>query len=348
MDDPKVSVWMITYNHERFVAQAIESVLMQTADFPVELVIGEDGSTDGTRAICAEYARAHPSRVRLLPGGRNLGVVANMVRTLAACRGPYIALCEGDDYWTDPNKLQKQVAWLDGHPAASFCFHPCRIESAGPADSAKSADGVHRLTGAGSREVFEDSRALVMWCVVPTVSAMARKSMLPDFGNEWKTAPVGDWPLFFHLGMRGPFGCLKETMAVYRLHGGSAWSSRDVETQRKTALDAYRFIRKLGEETYPDEFRKADVNQLRDYVDDLCLLGESGKSMQSVLADGIERIASPFHAPRVLSFFALQALFYKALHARRLADARRVLKSLVWRHPSILLDRHWVRYVLKR
>ena len=343
-----VSVWMITYNHERFVAQAIESVLMQETDFPVEVVIGDDDSTDGTRAICEEYARTHPGRVRLLPGGRNLGMLANMMRTLAACRGRYVAMCEGDDYWTDPKKLQKQVTWMDEHPTASFCFHPCRIDREGLAEGAPSAHGGHRLAGSGGRDYFEDGRSLVMWCIVPTVSAVLRKSMLPESGNEWQTAPVGDWPLFFHLSLRGPFGCLPEAMAVYRLHGGSVWSSRDVESQKNTVLDAYRFIRKLGAETYPDEFGKADVNQLRDYIDDVCLGSGNGKSMQSALAEGIERIASPFHAPRRLSFLALQALFYKALHARRLADARRVLKSLVWRHPSILLDRHWVRYVLKR
>ena len=338
---------MITYNHESFVAQAIESVLMQETDYPVELVIGEDGSTDGTRAICAEYARIHPERVRLLLGERNLGMMANMVRTLAACRGPYVALCEGDDYWTDPRKLQKQTEWLDRHPEASFCFHPCRIETAGSAAGETGAPGGHRFTGARKQETFADGRALVMWCIVPTVSAVVRRSMLPDFGDEWQTAPVGDWPLFFHLAMRGPFGCLGETMAAYRLHGGSAWSSKSVTAQKNTVLEAYRFIRKLGVEVYPNEFRKADVNQLRDYVDDICLGDGSGNKIQSVLAEGIGRIASPFYSRRQLSRLALQALYYKTRQAGRQDDSRRVLPLLIKRHPFLLLDRHWMRYWLK-
>ena len=121
--DVKVSVHMITYNHERFIAQAIEGVLMQQTDFAVELVIGEDCSTDGTRAIVRRYGERYPERIRLLLQERNLGARANALATLNACRGQYIALCEGDDYWTDPTKLQKQVDFLESHPECSLCFH---------------------------------------------------------------------------------------------------------------------------------------------------------------------------------------------------------------------------------
>ena len=111
--DVKVSVAMITYNHERFIAQAIESVLMQQTDFAVELVIGEDCSTDGTRAIVRDYGERYPERIRLLLPEHNLGMMPNFVATLKACRGQYVASVEGDDYWTDPHKLQKQVDFLE-------------------------------------------------------------------------------------------------------------------------------------------------------------------------------------------------------------------------------------------
>ena len=110
---PLVSIIMITYNHERFIAQAIEGVLMQETGFPFELVIGEDCSTDGTRAVCEKYAREHPDRIRLLPAERNLGMNLNARRTLRACRGKYIANCEGDDLWTDAGKLQRQAEYLE-------------------------------------------------------------------------------------------------------------------------------------------------------------------------------------------------------------------------------------------
>lgn len=113
---PLVSVCMITYNHEKYIAQAIEGVLMQKTNFPIELVIGEDCSTDNTRKICEVYARNYSEIIKLLPLGRNLGMISNFIRTLKACQGKYIALCEGDDYWICPSKLQKQMDLLKNSP----------------------------------------------------------------------------------------------------------------------------------------------------------------------------------------------------------------------------------------
>ena len=110
-----LSVCMITYNHENYVAQAIEGALMQKTSFDVELVIGEDCSTDGTRGIVFDYAKKYPEIVRIITSEKNVGAMQNFIRTLNACQGKYIALCEGDDYWTDPLKLQKQVDFLEAN-----------------------------------------------------------------------------------------------------------------------------------------------------------------------------------------------------------------------------------------
>ena len=112
----KVSVFMMTYNHETFIGQAIESVLAQETPFDWELVVGEDCSTDGTRAVVQEYCARFPDKIRLLPGDRRIGQMPNFARTIKACRGEYIAKLEGDDYWTDPKKMEKQVQFLDAHP----------------------------------------------------------------------------------------------------------------------------------------------------------------------------------------------------------------------------------------
>jgi len=109
-----VSVCMITYNHESYVRSAIEGVLMQKCNFDFELVIGEDCSTDNTRQICEAYIEKS-NVIRLLPSSSNLGVSYNFIRTLRCCSGRYIAFCEGDDYWTDPFKLQKQVDFLEAN-----------------------------------------------------------------------------------------------------------------------------------------------------------------------------------------------------------------------------------------
>src|SRR5437763_7128973 len=120
-DQPTVSVAVITYNHEQFIAQAIESVLMQETAFAVELVIGEDCSTDGTRRTVQAYAGKYPNVIRALLPEKNLGMAGNYDAVLHACRGKYIAWLEGDDYWRTPQKLQKQVALMDANPHYSMC-----------------------------------------------------------------------------------------------------------------------------------------------------------------------------------------------------------------------------------
>src|SRR4051812_40259185 len=125
--DPYVSVHMITFNHERYIAQAIESVLAQNAPFPIELVIGEDASTDGTRAIVEEYCRRYPGTVRACLRERNLGFRRNFIDTLRACRGRYVALLEGDDYWLSPDKLARQAEVLDVNPDVALCSARARV-----------------------------------------------------------------------------------------------------------------------------------------------------------------------------------------------------------------------------
>ena len=114
--EPLVSVKMITYNHAPYIAQAIEGVLMQKTSFPFELVIGEDCSTDGTREIVVDYKTRFPHIIRVVTSERNVGMMKNGLRTLAECKGKYIAFCEGDDYWHRQDKLQMQVDYMEKHP----------------------------------------------------------------------------------------------------------------------------------------------------------------------------------------------------------------------------------------
>src|ERR1019366_1015566 len=119
----KVGVLMITYNHEKFIAQALESVLMQKADFPFELVIGDDCSTDGTREIVREYSQKYPEIIRAHLRERNIGAKENFRQVFLASRGRYLALLEGDDYWTDSRKLQLLADVLDAHPETTLRGH---------------------------------------------------------------------------------------------------------------------------------------------------------------------------------------------------------------------------------
>ncbi len=120
---PLVSVRLVTYNHEKWIAQCLESILMQRTDFPFEVIVGEDCSTDGTLEIVLAYAERHPDKIRVLPAEANLGAMTNSYRVQQACRGKYHAMIEGDDYWIDPLKLQKQVDFMEANPDMTLCFH---------------------------------------------------------------------------------------------------------------------------------------------------------------------------------------------------------------------------------
>ena len=113
MDKPLVSVNMITYNHEKYIAQAIEGVLLQKTNFKIELIIGEDGSPDGTAKIVKEYAEKYPDIIVPVVREKNIGMIENVIDIYKRCQGKYVAVCEGDDYWIDPLKLQKQVDFLE-------------------------------------------------------------------------------------------------------------------------------------------------------------------------------------------------------------------------------------------
>ncbi|ANT64609.1 Putative glycosyltransferase EpsE [Prosthecochloris sp. CIB 2401] len=124
---PLVSIRTSTYQHVKYIGQCIEGVLMQKTNFPIEYIIGEDYSTDGTREIVLEYARKYPHVIRVITADYNVGAKANGRRCENAIRGKYVALCEGDDYWTDPYKLQKQVDSLEENPEYGMVFTRCCV-----------------------------------------------------------------------------------------------------------------------------------------------------------------------------------------------------------------------------
>ncbi len=126
MTSPLVSICCITYNHAPFIRKCLDGFLMQQTTFPVEIILAEDCSTDATRAICEEYVSRYPDKIRYIVRDHNVGYNQNEYEAMQAARGKYIAFCEGDDYWTVPDKLQRQVDWLEAHPDYSVCWHRCR------------------------------------------------------------------------------------------------------------------------------------------------------------------------------------------------------------------------------
>lgn len=222
----KASVSLLTYNHEPFIAQAIESVLMQQVDFDHELVIGEDCSTDATRRIILGYQSSHPATIRLLPTERNLGMNTNFARTLQACRGQYIALLDGDDYWTSPYKLQKQVEFLDRHPECSICFHNVEViyeDGSSTSHEFHLQDPIYRMSRSKPKAI-STLGDLVAGNFMQTCSVMFRSGLFGDLPEWIHALPIGDWPLHILNAQHGDIGYLDEVLAAYRVHAGGVWS----------------------------------------------------------------------------------------------------------------------------
>ena len=215
---PVVSVLTITYNHEPFLAECIESVLAQETGFEVEMVIGEDASPDGTRRLCREFQRRYPDRIRLVLPDANLGRHLNFKHTFEACRGTYIALLEGDDYWTDRHKLRKQVELLNSHPEWVMCFHNVRI--VGECREGR-APVFYEQPG---KPVFTQ-RDFVERNFVPTCSCLFRSGLarLPAWYYDADRNPYTDWVLHVLNAAHGDIGYSHEIMAAHRSHGGGVW-----------------------------------------------------------------------------------------------------------------------------
>lgn len=219
---PRVSVVSITYNHESFIRDALDGFVGQKTDFPVEVIIADDASTDNTQTIILDYAGRYPHLFRPILRSKNIGIHANVIDALSAARGEYLALCEGDDYWTDPTKLSKQVAFLDQHPEISLCFHPVQVLWT---DGRKGSE----FPPAGWRRDMSVD-ALIKRNFVQTNSVVYRRQARYD-DIPADVMPL-DWYLHVRHAARGGIAMLPKTMAVYRRHPQSFWYGADADREK--------------------------------------------------------------------------------------------------------------------
>ncbi len=279
--DPKVSVLMITYNHEKFIAQAIESVLMQKTNFGVELVIGEDCSTDRTREIVLDFARRYPTRIRPLLPERNLGMHQNFVQTYQACRGAYVAVVEGDDYWTASDKLQKQVDLLDAHPEHSAAAHNALRFN----EEEDRAQGNYCYLPAQSLPL--EKMLITDW--LPTCSVVLRRRVIGEFPDWFFTLYACDWSVLILCAEQGSIAYSDEVMAVYRQHNNGLWTGitriRQLQAMIKarTAFDAYL---KSRHKDVSQSMIASDFYDLAEVYEKSGEMGNARKSLrQCILAD---------------------------------------------------------------
>jgi glycosyltransferase involved in cell wall biosynthesis len=234
---PKVSVSLITFNHEKFIAQAIESLLLQEVDFSYEIIIGEDFSSDRTREIVIDYQKQYPDKIRLILPEQNLGCYGQkiFVQTLQACRGEYIALLDGDDYWTSPHKLQQQVDYLDNHPECAICFHDVTTIFEDKAELSHTYNNFEPQKFSGLENILKSN-------FIPTCSTLYRRGLFDQFPQWYNETVCGDWVLHILNARHGKIGYINKSLAVYRVHSNGIFSSMRKMQQLKEAIKCYKLL----------------------------------------------------------------------------------------------------------
>ena len=299
--EPVVSVCIPTYQHAAFIRQCLNSVLGQQTSFPFEIIIGEDDSTDGTREICMEYARRYPETIRLFLRNEEEKIIINgkktgrynIIQNFREAKGKYIAMLDGDDYWCDNQKLQKQVDFLDAHPDHAICFHRTLKNIGGIEDLAPSAfrkwntPRTLTITDLAAGEYF-----------ILTCSCMFRNGMYEELPAWFWKIPFIDYALHLWNAQYGKVGFLPDTMAFYRMHPESMWATKSLSFRLKMMIDLLHFL----VQHFEGEVQVALLQQQRKNYDKLLpfLLKENNKEVLLELVEKSRQYPNGFQEKWVM------------------------------------------------
>jgi glycosyltransferase involved in cell wall biosynthesis len=268
-EQPLVSVVMITYRHEEFIRQAVEGVLMQKTSFPVELIIADDCSPDETRAIVQEIQKSNKNGkwINYTRHESNKGMMSNFVWGLKRVKGKYIALCEGDDFWTDSRKLQKQFNYMENNPRCSLCFH--KVNEIDGDQLNEDNLNINNIEKFYLNEILSKNYAHT-----PSIMFRADELTIPAFFYQ---AMPGDHVLQCILLRNGGFAFyMKQSMAVYRKHSGGVWSSdrgRSHLVKRAiTKLKLYEFLGIYDKSVIKKQFYMLADGIVRDGYNDISFI----------------------------------------------------------------------------
>jgi glycosyltransferase involved in cell wall biosynthesis len=250
-DFPLVSVICPTYNHEKFIAQALDGFLMQKTSFKFEIIVHDDASTDSTASIVRKYESQYPNTFRnILQTENQLSkCIGNVTRIVfAASRGKYIALCEGDDYWTDPNKLQKQIDFLEANEDFSICFHNSKIINQDFTEEIS-------YTNNGTQKEISYFEDLAKGEFIYTATSVFRNYKLRNF-PEKDFIYMNNYTLDLHNAQYGKIKYINEVMGVYRKHKGGMWSMVAREKTLMNQLPTYKFYLNYFDKKYKHYFKQ--------------------------------------------------------------------------------------------
>ncbi|MCS3924891.1 glycosyltransferase [Methanosalsum natronophilum] len=255
---PLVSICCAAYNHEPYIRDALEGFVMQKTDFLFEVIINDDASTDKTAEIIKEYETKYPDIIKpnyQVENKYSKGIRPSTI-TFKLAKGKYVALCEGDDYWTDSLKLQKQVDEMEKHPECDMSFHPALVIY----DDGSKKNEYRTYLKTGNKIIPPEEIIRNGGGFCPTASLMFRKEVLSDLPEWFNDAPVGDQFLQIHGALRGGAVYIDEPMSVYRRMVNKSWS--DNMKNLKYALShnnkRVRYLERFNKDLnykYNDEFK---------------------------------------------------------------------------------------------
>jgi glycosyltransferase involved in cell wall biosynthesis len=255
---------LLTYKHESFIKECIESLLNQKTNFDYEIIIAEDFSPDRTAEICKSYAQKFPNKITLIKSEKNFGMIPNFIQGLKQCKGKYIAFCEGDDFWIDNKKLQKQVDFLEANPEYVVCYH--NINNVDENSVITNASFINKES---CRDYTSDElkKAHFMHLL-----SMCFRNVVSEFPKEFKGIIGGDMFLTSLLGKYGK-GKYMENIGVgasYRIHSGGIWNSNDefkkILFRANTLLAIYKYYKRIKEKESYSYFNDRYKWQLKEAI----------------------------------------------------------------------------------
>jgi len=237
-----VAVWMVTYNQQEYIEQAILSIINQKTNINFKLFIGDDHSSDNTAFICKKLAEKYPNKIDLTINVNNLGPQQNALNIYKKCidsKAKYIAMCEGDDYWIDEYKLQKQIDFLEANPDFNICFTRAYLLKNNKLEP-------HKIPKINQNNIYFYDDLLKYHNFIATASVLIRTDDLPMLGSEFpnwfKQIPYGDMGLYLLACKTKKIKCLPDFTTVYRVHLAGLWSGMDKINQIKASLQFHQII----------------------------------------------------------------------------------------------------------
>ena len=271
MKEMILSICSITYNHAEFVQRTLDGFINQDIPFPYEIIIADDASTDGTQEILMNFQKRFPSIVKLILHPANIGVTRNFKSAIDACTGKYIAICEGDDYWTDNKKIITQVNLLESRPDLVISFHRVKIlyHNIEPFEF----DDYNKLTKEIS--TVED---LIKGNFIHTPTCVYRNGLFGKYPEAFLEYKFADWPVHLLNAQYGNIHFIDKEMAVYRVYGKGTWSAKSTIFKVLHTLDFLSNAYKLYQPRLHPLFMKSKRNYCK-YLIKLLLRNKEYKSL---------------------------------------------------------------------